>query len=272
MKPLPQSDTVLRNSFAEDTVKIRYARSDEHPYGTVGKLRTVRWSEVFAQTMDAMVTDLAFLMEQSPRFGRLTSIVLAGAWHDKWKTEKDHKVCQHCQGRAIDIDSVWWEVDGKSDGDGLIMSQALDDPVRYLAVESVVRCHLGNVLNYRYFDNRHKDHIHADDATEHVWRPRDSNGSPCSRGLYLQAALQDVHNESIDSIDGAWQEQTAVGLLSVFSQAGRDYGVSSNAPPRRRGVAMLERGGYIDFCKLTAVVAMGLTSVEMAGPVISLLL
>jgi hypothetical protein len=278
LKPFPHNETVERSSFvtspdAKGWVKIRYARTDEHPYGTLGALRTVHWSPGFAERVDHFVANLAFLMEQSPFFGPLTSIVLGGAWHDKWRTDQTHKVCRHCQGRAIDIDALWWaDAEGQADQHRLLMTEALADPRRYNAVEGFVRANFGTTLSYRYFDKEHRDHFHADDGTDPEWRPSEGSGAPCSRVLFVQGSAKDVHGQQISSINGSWCEETAKAVLNILTRAGKDYGVSDKKSPRVRAHEMMLAGGYLDFCKLTAIVGMGLSSLEMAGPVISLLL
>jgi hypothetical protein len=229
MEPTPQSETRTYSTFGGGRILIRYARTAKDPYGALGKPRIVRWTPAFEAKVACFVEELSHLLPD------LSSLVLAGAWHDKWRTDKDHKPCRHCQGRAIDIDSVWWDNDCMS----LVTETAYGTNRKtYLGIEAVLRRTFGTVLNWAY-DSEHHDHWHCDDGTAPVLRPGDLTGKARnSRVLFIQDALQTVFGCDCGPMDGKWGPLTNSAFCGVMGNRGGG------------------REGYPDFLKRVAEKAL----------------
>lgn len=176
-------------------VPVSYDRGDDHSYGTRGKLRTGLGpvTDSFLLALRAWMTELGQLCP----WGLPELLVTGGVRGDPHGPPS-----RHTEGRAIDIDSLWWA--GRP---ALVTREALIYPVAYLAVEVSLRRHFGTVLDY-WYDGRHQDHWHVDDGHDIVWSPS------FSRVVFLQACLQFVWCKPEVVIDGrvglittkAWQE------------------------------------------------------------------
>lgn len=192
-----------------DGVQINYARSPVAHYGTRGKgPRNVRLERNFHLELAACLTDLWI---QCP-YGKAEVLVSGGCYVEK--------AGRHGQGRAIDIDAIWWPSTGNLT-DGLIRPKPLitlnapDDAIRYLAVEAVLRKHFGTVLDF-WFGHGHEDHFHVDNGQPQGWTGRPPTLH--AETLFLQAALAFVHGQKVD-IDGVLGTETRSALSAVQGAA-----------------------------------------------------
>ncbi len=125
----------------------RFPPSSGFGYGTKGKPHTFRAEPGFIVELEGFVKALK---TYSARFGPLQVITSAGAYVDK--------PGYHGLGRAFDLDGLFWR------DRTLVTKQFPDEPILYVAVESVIRRHFGTVLNYDY-NVDHQDHFHVDNGT-----------------------------------------------------------------------------------------------------------
>lgn len=177
-----------------DGVPIFYARQPVAHYGTKGKgPRTVRLDANFKKQLEVC---LMHLWSACP-LGKPTELVSGGCYVEK--------AGRHGEGRAIDIDAIWWN--DKS----LITKKAEAQPMLYLGVESVLRLHLGMVLDF-WYNQAHEDHWHCDNGTPLGWR------KSRNQVLFVQAALKFVHEQSIGSadIDGIMGKDTMTAFANVM--------------------------------------------------------
>lgn len=196
-----------------------YARSrgTRPPYGTGGKPLRPRgpMRPSFFKKLQACIQDLwsassLFLM---PPGYMLRKVVVASVWRPLSKKEKKRKaegkriINRHNQGRAIDIDSFWWDEIGTGFSTGLVANTYNYKTHRFIAVEAILRLHFGTVLSWLY-NAQHHCHWHLDDGTKPVLRQIDLNGKKHQRILFLQAALRHIYCMDVD-IDGQWGTETA---------------------------------------------------------------
>lgn len=183
-----------------DGVPIHYARLPVAKYGTLGVgPRTVRLEEDFHLELAACLTDLWVTCP----WGKPDALVSGGCYVEK--------AGRHGEGRAIDIDAIWW------DEYRVITRDALQVPVAYLGIESVLRRHFGTVLDF-WFGHGHEDHFHVDNGQPQGWTGRAPTVH--AETLYLQAALRYVHgckarDGSDLDIDGILGPDTYEALSSV---------------------------------------------------------
>lgn len=186
-------------------VPIYYARQPVAKYGTKGKgPRTVRLDLVFHKQLDLCLTDL---WSRCP-WGRPEALVSGGCYVEK--------AGRHGEGRAIDIDALWWT--GAHPRRPLVTLQAPNDPVLYLGVEAVLRRHFGTVLDF-WFGHGHEDHWHVDNGQPQGW-----TGKPPTvhaETLFMQAALKFVHEQDIGpcEIDGIMGKATKTAFANVVSDS-----------------------------------------------------
>jgi hypothetical protein len=167
---------------------VHYARAPVATYGTRGKgPRRQRLRQSVHQALTAALEELWSLHP----WGRAEVIVSAGAMVPQ--SDRRGPGDRHVQGRAYDLDAIWWPGAGRR----LVTLEAPDGWPHYLAVEAVLRRHLGTVLGWHY-NEAHRDHWHIDDGSPVGWGPRSR-----SRVTYLQAALVHVWGQSV-AIDGVW--------------------------------------------------------------------
>lgn len=181
-------------------VPIYYARQPVAPYGTKGKgPRSVRLDEAFHDQLEVCLHEV---WEKCP-WGAPEALVSGGCYVEK--------AGRHGEGRAIDIDAIWWG--GAQPQRPLVTkTSAVKDPVLYLGVEAILRKHLGMVLNF-WYNHAHEDHWHCDNGTPLGFR----SGSR-SQALFIQAALTYVHGHKVD-IDGIIGKGTRGALSGVQGAA-----------------------------------------------------
>jgi len=189
------SDIIRFNSIAG--VPIRYARKDgtvppAPPYGTLGT--TVRHVSCRADFRDKIAAFLADLARACP-YGPPSALVCGSFMGGR-------KSGQHAEGRAWDLDAVWWG----EHGGPVVTYYADQDARRYLAVEATLRRHFGVVLNW-WTPNldgsfSHKCHFHCDSKYP--------TGFYKSRTIvrFVQLALTYVLGRPV-AVDGEWGPQTA---------------------------------------------------------------
>ena len=174
-------------------VPLYYARDPVARYGTRGKgPRTCRLRR---QTLSTLTACLEELWQVCP-WGRAEVLTEAGCWVDK--------PGRHGQGRAIDIDAIWWRAKGC-----IVARDAPLFPARYLAIESTLRRYFGCVLGW-WYNEAHHDHWHCDDGAD--------VGFDSSSGVevkYVQASLAHVWHRPV-VIDGLFGPQTLTALTIVL--------------------------------------------------------
>jgi len=182
-------------------VPIHYARSPVAPYGTIGKKRNVRLERNFRLELAACLADLWITCP----WGKPEALVSGGCYVEK--------AGRHGEGRAIDIDAIWWK-----GHQPFITKQAPNDTIRYLAIEAILRKHFGTVLDF-WFGHGHEDHFHVDNGQPQGW-----TGKPPTlhaETLFLQSALRLVHGLDIGptGIDGILGNATRNAFSSVMSKS-----------------------------------------------------
>ena len=193
-------------------VPVHYDRLPSAPYGTRGVPERFFAQGDFIGKMDRFFADLW----QTCPFGTAEVITSAGAWVEK--------PGQHGRGRAFDLDGIFWR--GKT---FVTLHDGFNGRDRkfYFAVESVLRRHFGQNLNY-FYNADHRDHFHFDDAVGVGFR----SGSR-STVLFVQGALRFIHGETI-AVDGRWGPNSrgaaervlrAAGISGTLAEAGvwRDF-------------------------------------------------
>lgn len=183
-----------------DGVSIHYARQPVAPYGTTGKgPRKVRLESGFLGILRACLTEL---WARNP-WGKAEILVSGGCYVEK--------AGRHGEGRAIDIDALWWP-----GGKHLVTRDAISYPIHYLAVEAILRKHIGMVLDF-WYNQAHEDHFHCDDGTLVGFRPHSR-----SQTVFIQAALKHVYGQQIET-DGVMGNETKnamikAGVYTVLTQ------------------------------------------------------
>lgn len=138
-------------------------------------------------------------------FGRAEVVTSAGAWVAKPGF--------HGTGRAFDLDGIFWPQTSF-----VTLRDGFENMDRrfYLAVESVLRMHFGEVLNYN-FNADHRDHFHISDV-EPAFNP-----GRTTTAFFLQNALTFVLGRRV-GIDGAFGSGTRGALTAALA----DLGISGN--------------------------------------------
>ncbi len=178
-------------------VPVNYDRKPpQYDLGSRGMPTTWHCTEDFEKKMDDCFAEL---WKKCP-LGKADIICTAGAWVPK--------PGMHGQGRAFDLDAIWW-------GDRLLLAKNYpSDKVAYLGVESVLRKHFGTVLNYKY-NAAHQCHWHFDDGTSVGFR------TMSSVVLYLQMTLNEVFkvNKPL-MVDGDYGDNTRGGVRQALKDCG----------------------------------------------------
>lgn len=175
-------------------VPIHYARTEAHPYGTIGKgPRRVRLLSGFFIKLEHFLFELWGYCGM----GCAKALVSGGCYVDK--------PGMHGEGRAIDIDALWWK-DIK-----LITQNYPGNEHLYLAIESVIRKHFGTVLGYLY-NKAHEDHWHIDDGSP-VWFRKSSK----SRTIYVQSTITHIFKNEI-GIDGDYGTETETAVQEILGE------------------------------------------------------
>jgi hypothetical protein len=173
-------------------INLHYARTTDHPYGTIGAQRSFDIDNAFLITLKAALKEV---FDQCP-LGKPNVITTAGI--------KVVKPGQHRHGKAFDLDAIFW------DNHSLVTNNFVHQKVLYLGVESFLRKHFGIVLNHFYPD--HADHWHLDSSVSVDY---DKNAK--SETLYVQLVLQYIYGKSL-IIDGIWGRQTSGLVNEVFAR------------------------------------------------------
>lgn len=187
MKPSVHFDSIAG-------VPVHYSRQPVDRYGWRGKPRHCGpVTPEFHAALDLWMDELGELCP----WGKPELLVTGGVTGD------GHG--KHGEGRAIDIDSLWWP------GRPALVCQSGPDkqPELYLAVEATLRRAFGVVLN-AWYNRSHEDHWHVDDGQPPEWR----EGSR-SRTLWLQAALSHVWGRDL-AVDGQLGPRTRGAALDVL--------------------------------------------------------
>ena len=187
-------------------VPVHYDRlAPPFGYGTRGKPAKFYCLDPFETELNECFQELWDICP----LGQAEVIASAGAWVEKPGF--------HGQGRAFDIDGIFWA------GKGFVTLHdgfQGGDRVFYYAVEAIVRRHFGTVLDYNY-DIDHRDHLHLDDGTAIGFQP----GSP-SRVKFLQGALTHVYELPV-KVDGDFGPQTEQAVATALGALGIAGGIDN---------------------------------------------
>ena len=184
------------NSFdALAGVPVHYDRAPDAGYGTRGIPYTFHCTESFEDTLHAAFEELWAVCPLGPA----EVITSAGAYVDKGG--------MHGAGRAFDIDGIFWA------DKAFITNQYPNDRAFYLAVESVLRKHIGTVLNYK-FDAAHQDHFHVSGRGEPGFVAAHE-----SRVTYWQMALTHLFGQPV-TVDGRTGPETNGASRAVLRALG----------------------------------------------------
>ncbi len=134
--------------------------------------------------------------------GKAQVITSAGAYVNK--------PGQHGQGRAFDIDGIFW---ANKTFVTLHAGWQGYDRKFYFGVEAVLRMHFGVVLDYEY-NSPHRDHFHVDNSQGRAFRKTST-----SKVRSLQGMLNHVWSQNVDE-DGVWGDQTAGAVTDILVLAG----------------------------------------------------
>ena len=170
-------------------VATHYARPPIAPYGTRGSQYKFYCMQNTAKKLDIMFHDL---WSRCP-LGRASVITSAGAYVGKtgW----------HGQGKAFDIDGIFWE------DYNFVTKNFLSIPNFYLGVESVLRRHFGTILAYSY-NRAHEDHFHLQDDEVAVGY----NEAKRSNVLFIQNCLKHIRKINL-SVTG-----NMVGITEAYDE------------------------------------------------------
>ena len=174
----------------------RYAASSGYGYGTRGRPASFRADSTFHKELDRCVDEIKARSPQA--FGSLQVIASAGAYVSKPGF--------HGQGRAFDLDALFWEKRS------LITKDFPNDPFLYVAIESVLRKHFGTVLNYDY-NVDHQDHFHIDNGSGVSFQKMSK-----SRVTFLQHTLHLTFGIGLPA-DGVFGPITEAGLKMALEDA-----------------------------------------------------
>jgi hypothetical protein len=180
-------------------VRTYYARDTADTYGE-GRPFTFYCTFAF---YDLLTQCFDELWRECP-LGTPRTIVSAGAY-------VAGKAGKHGEGRAIDLDSLWWNTK---------TFKAINyttDTRFYLGVESIYQRHFVYVLDYNY-NAAHQDHMHCDDT----YTPQFSSTSD-ARVKYLQASLKYIHGKTsvvVDGVYGPITENTTKDVLASLGISG----------------------------------------------------
>ena len=181
-------------------VPLAYDRDSHEAYGTRGRALGAAGpvTETFLAALELWMDELGELCP----WGKPELLVTGGV---RGNQPAPGEVSRHWEGRAIDIDSLWW-----SGRPPLVTREAWRDQAPlYLAVEATLRLRFGTVLDAHY-NAAHVDHWHVDDGHAPGWHQ--------SRSLivFLQAALGACWGRPVE-VDGAWGPRTAGAVREVLT-------------------------------------------------------
>jgi hypothetical protein len=210
-------------------VQVTYDRDHARDYGSRGRpLREGQGGPVTPEFWSALCAWMDDLSATCP-WGR-PELLVTGGIHGPGVDPEN----RHTQGRAIDIDSLWWH--GR---EPLVTRYAGGrQAALYCAVEATLHLRFGTVLG-RTYNASHVDHWHVDDGHPVGWRGGRSHVA------FLQAALNACYDRQLD-VDGRLGPRTrgaaADALRSLLVEPGE---LSAGWVPLLRGIAVrgFERAG-----------------------------
>ena len=199
-------------------IPLHYARTDEHPYGTIGYRSSFYVEKDLNKTLKSCFREL---FKACP-LGTPKAITTAGI--------QVNKPGQHGPGRAFDLDAIFWE------DYTFVTNNFRQDPILYLGIESYLRKHFGVVLNY-FYNNSHKDHWHMDKSAALTF-----DKTSRSKVLYVQLTLNYIYNIPV-FIDGEWGPQTAGAVAEAFQM----LNINGEITTKKYWFKYLELSGTIAF-------------------------
>lgn len=202
-------------------IDLHYARYTLEMVGTIGQPNTFQVEDQFLGELTDCFEEL---FNECP-LGKPNVITSAGTYVNRPGT-------MHNQYRAFDLDAIFW------DNYTLNSSDFHYDPVLYLGIDSFLRKHFVNVLNY-FFDKPHEDHWHIDNDGTVDYRT-DSEAST----YYLQLISTHIYENPI-TIDGIFGPQTE-GAINYILDLLNLSGQITNASTYK---ALLTKTGKIAFAK-----------------------
>jgi Extensin-like protein C-terminus len=189
-------------------VPVHYDRlPSPHHYGSRGQPFTFHCKADFETLLDNAFRDIWLYT----RLGKAEVITSAGAYVNK--------PGQHGNGRALDIDGIFW-----SNKTFVTLHAGWQGQDRnfYFGIEAVLRLHFGVVLDYEY-NAPHRDHFHIDDSQGLGFRKQSR-----SKVRSLQGMLNHVWGNNVHE-DGVWGDQTAEAVSEVLAVAGLPGPITNQA-------------------------------------------
>jgi hypothetical protein len=183
--------------------QMRWRKMPKYKYGD-GRMGKRKLRPAVYNKLVAAFMDMGFMC----KLGVPKVIVSAGAKVPQ--TKKRGPNDKHVQGRAIDIDALWWwDIDVPNSQQILLTDNYPDYPAFYLGVEACFRRYFGTVLGWLY-NNAHKGHWHIDDGSKVCYR-----ASSESRAKFVQASLAHIWEHPVGKHDGEVGKKTRAGISYI---------------------------------------------------------
>jgi len=201
-----------------NNIPLHYARTPQHPYGSIGRQRNFQIDKNFNQQLKACFKE-AF---KFCPLGKPEVITCAGIYVNK--------TGQHGRGAAFDLDAIFWK------DYHLITKNFTQDAILYLGMESFFRKHFGIVLNH-FYDTSHKDHWHIDNSNSLSFHKKSK-----SKTLYVQLVLEHIYDNPV-RVDGIWGPQTAKAVNETFNL----LGITGSITVKKHWLSFLDLTGKVAF-------------------------
>jgi len=199
-------------------IPLHYARTTQHPYGSIGKQQDFLVEEDFHRELEKCFGEL-FL--HCP-LGEPKVLTCAGIFVNKSG--------QHGHAKAFDLDAIFWE------DYSLIAKNFTQDAILYLGLESFYRKYFGVVLNH-FYNASHEDHWHLDNSFSLSFDKQSR-----SKTLYVQLVLKHIYDKHV-LVDGIWGPQTAQSVDDTF----RLLGIDGSITIQRHWFKFLDLTGKVAF-------------------------
>ena len=179
---------------------LLYDRKVNGHYGVTGVPFRPFMQQRFATESDACFTEL-FALFQAKGMPDVSHILSGGVGRSGTGTSLHHR------NRAFDLDGL------VMDGGNWVADTFPQQPLIYLAIESILRRHFGTVLNYDY-NSAHEDHFHFDNGRTPGFR-----NLAKSNVTYIQNVLVFVYDIRVGR-DGVWGPETDGAVRTLRRRLG----------------------------------------------------